>query len=129
MPGFSGAQNPDYIFPTPTRATLGFSFFFLTALTSSSPHSLWTLFSTHVSSLETKVKSNASLNMAALGSELGNAVMLDKIDKLRELNVGSLIPLPQVAPPTHGRHESKEQRQVLQREVKNLEAALKVLRA
>ncbi|KAM4065488.1 dynamin family protein [Hirsutella rhossiliensis] len=34
--------------------------------------------------------------MAALGSELGNAAMLAKIDKLRELNVGSLVPLPQL---------------------------------
>lgn len=31
-------------------------------------------------------------------SGLGNQALLTKIDKLRELNVGSLVPLPQVYP-------------------------------
>ncbi|KJZ79522.1 hypothetical protein HIM_00991 [Hirsutella minnesotensis 3608] len=34
--------------------------------------------------------------MPPMGSGLGNAALLAKIDKLRELNVGSLIPLPQL---------------------------------
>lgn len=31
-------------------------------------------------------------------SGLGNRVLLSKIDSLRELNVGAIVPLPQVRP-------------------------------
>ncbi len=34
--------------------------------------------------------------MVVAETGLGNQVMLSKIDKLRELNVGAVVPLPQV---------------------------------
>ena len=46
--------------------------------------------------------------MSVIETGLGNQAMLSKIDKLRELNVGSLIPLPQVipsTPPRASRHQ------------------------
>ena len=32
----------------------------------------------------------------AEGTDLGNKILLSKIDRLRETNVGTIIPLPQV---------------------------------
>lgn len=58
------------------------------------------LYRTLLSRLENKYHQaqlyRTQFTVAAMETGLGNQAILAKIDKLRELNVGSMIPLPQV---------------------------------